>query len=518
MDIFSGDEEGCIYSDSIGILNCSDKSLRSVSDYVFKDIINNNKDTIELNQKPYIYSTWELFLAGQYQSESWYIIYLTPKNTLYGPIKSFAQFLLPLIILFILITTWFSYEKISSILSPLLILKDATNLIAKRDFRNPVIINTNDEFDDLAKSFNDMSTEISKQFSVMTAMSNLDRTLLSTANKEIIVNTIFKNISAYLNFSHASILLTNDGNQQNGDIYNYNAENKAVSEKKSIYFKSSELASLISTEETNIKTSKTKEIEHISWLNTEHSSYITTLISKQDKKLRALVFIHHERIRKLEDSETLQLNNFITHVNVALNAVERNEELVRRANFDELTGLPNRQYLINKFDSISSNIKNDENIAILFIDLDRFKVINDSQGHAVGDQLLINAANRIYNCVKKYGFVSRYGGDEFVVILNNFNDTNFVSEIADKIITDLSRKFAIDAYEQFIGASIGITLYPQDSNNWEDSIQKADIAMYKAKQNGRGKHLYFSDTMHSDIKEKAVLESDLFHSLYHLNN
>ena len=153
------------------------------------------------------------------------------------------------------------------------------------------------------------------------------------------------------------------------------------------------------------------------------------------------------------------------------------------------------------------------NIAVLFIDLDRFKIVNDSQGHAIGDKLLIEVSERINNCVKNLGIVARHGGDEFIVLIPLKDDFSSVTQIADQIIQSLSNIFTIDNYEQFIGASIGISVYPKVGDNWNKLLQKSDIAMYKSKLNGRNKYSIFSQAMQEDVQEKSILEADLFHAI-----
>ncbi len=193
---------------------------------------------------------------------------------------------------------------------------------------------------------------------------------------------------------------------------------------------------------------------------------------------------------------------------------KRQGKLHYQANYDDLTKLPNRQHLNDYINAIIKKSENEnDKFAFLFIDLDRFKVINDTQGHATGDKLLVEVSHRIKNCVSGYDFLSRFGGDEFVVIMPIYGEHQRVNGAAEKIIQDLSAAFYIENYEHFIGASIGIAEFPKDGRTFEELIQKADIAMYKAKQQGRKRLVNFADSMQDDVWEKAELEADLRHAI-----
>ena len=515
MDLFAGDEDTCVIVKSVGILNCSNNRLNDITLTKFNNLIeNDNKDnSLTLGNEAHIVASWELFLAGSYQAESWYIFYIVPSNSIYEPIKSFANILLPLLLLSVLIIAWFSYKKITKILTPLEVLTETTKRIAKRDFSEVINFNSDDEFQTLGDSFNLMSQELSRQFTIMTSMSNLDRALLTTMDKIKVIEAIFNNLKEYHEYDYASIMLIEDRKISIGNLYEYDKMNKKILSIKKINFHEEEINLLFNNADTYVQTSKRNKLKSISWIDCPLSNYITSIAIKQNGKILAFILIGHQYIPRLDQKELEQLENYTDRLNIALSAIEREEKLVKQANFDELTGLPNRQNLANKFHNIISADNFNSSIAVLFIDLDRFKIINDSQGHVIGDKLLVEASKRIQTCVQNLGYISRYGGDEFVVLLTIDNDSSKISKLSDLIINELSRIFTIDNYEQLIGASVGIAQYPQDGKNWDEVLQKADIAMYKAKQKGRSRYLFFSDTMHADIKEKATLEADLFHSL-----
>jgi len=177
---------------------------------------------------------------------------------------------------------------------------------------------------------------------------------------------------------------------------------------------------------------------------------------------------------------------------------------------DSLTNLPNRFGFYERFSQLLEHAKRyNENLAILFIDLDRFKNINNSLGHAIGDRLLCEAAERLKNIVRSADIVARFGGDEFVIVLTNISDSYFAVHVANKIIASFSALFVIEGHELSSTPSIGISIFPENGLTAEDLLKNADAAMYHAKSQGRNNYQYFTREMHKEALERLSMESDL---------
>ncbi len=197
------------------------------------------------------------------------------------------------------------------------------------------------------------------------------------------------------------------------------------------------------------------------------------------------------------------------------NRREAEEEIKYRAYYDSLTRLPNRQLLIDrlKHSVVTGRRRSDYN-ALLFIDLDRFKTINDSLGHSVGDLLLIETARRIQSCIREEDTASRFGGDEFVILIKSLgNKQEHASLLAKRIAEDIQNAFQepfkLKDHELHISSSIGITLFPLQNESMEDIIKHADTAMYSAKESGRNKIAFYLSEMHDNVLKKLTLEKDL---------
>jgi len=165
---------------------------------------------------------------------------------------------------------------------------------------------------------------------------------------------------------------------------------------------------------------------------------------------------------------------------------QTNEQILKLAQHDTLTALPNRILFYDRLDQAMTRASRDKgSFAILFIDLDDFKIVNDTLGHDAGDALLREAAKRITACVRKSDTVARMGGDEFTVIISNARTPNSVERVAKKIVANLASPFDLNGKFCSVSASIGIALYPVNGNTAEQLVKVADDAMYTAKSSGK---------------------------------
>jgi diguanylate cyclase (GGDEF)-like protein len=199
---------------------------------------------------------------------------------------------------------------------------------------------------------------------------------------------------------------------------------------------------------------------------------------------------------------------------VALEAVSRSDRLRRKAFYDDLTGLPNRDYCFARLDrAIKEGRKLRTGVAIMFVDLDGFKGINDTLGHIAGDELIRQAASRLSACVGDSGIVGRLGGDEFAIVLPCPVDSPDPQNLADQVLETIGQPFTIGSSEVQLGASIGIARFPDDGQERTELLRKADTAMYRAKESGRGRSVEYSDTMGIKVDQRLRLEADMRRAL-----
>ena len=204
-----------------------------------------------------------------------------------------------------------------------------------------------------------------------------------------------------------------------------------------------------------------------------------------------------------------ELYVIITHSPIT-DLKEAENEVQKLAYFDNLTGLPNRLMLNDRLlHALDWAHRQDESLAVMFLDLDHFKVINDSLGHAAGDELLKSVAKRLTGCTRKSDTVARLGGDEFIILLPNIKHFGDVTNLANKVLHGISRPFRLKGREIYTSTSVGISFFPDDASDAEALIRNADLAMYQAKERGRNAYMFFSDEMNERLVRRREMQSSL---------
>ena len=204
-------------------------------------------------------------------------------------------------------------------------------------------------------------------------------------------------------------------------------------------------------------------------------------------------------------------------IGVAMEITDRKiaeQRIAHMAHHDALTGLPNRVLLRDRIQqAIAQAHRNGKELAVLFLDLDRFKTINDSLGHQLGDRLLQSVASRLLVCVREGDTVARVGGDEFVIVIPGISSSADASHVASKILEVLASPFHLSGNDLHVGASLGISLYPADGGDAETLMRNADTAMYHAKDSGRGNFQFFTHHMNVTAQQRLTLETALRRAL-----
>jgi len=233
------------------------------------------------------------------------------------------------------------------------------------------------------------------------------------------------------------------------------------------------------------------------------------ILSGNDKVLGTLA-LYYRDVRTPSDSEMQLIDLAVRIATIAIERGQYEAYISHIAHHDPLTGLPNRILLEDRLrQAIAQAGRRNSRVALLFIDLDHFKHINDSLGHHVGDQLLQAAARRMEACLREGDSVARLGGDEFVVCISDVWQNRDAAAVAQKIQDGLSRPFIIEGHSLQVGCSIGIALYPLDGSDVGELMQSADAAMYEAKNKGRGMYQFFTRELNIAAQQRMIVSNQL---------
>ena len=232
-----------------------------------------------------------------------------------------------------------------------------------------------------------------------------------------------------------------------------------------------------------------------------------------NKRKDGAIFYEEKTITPLKDNKG-NITHFIATGKDISERMEFHKHIYHLAHHDSLTDLPNRVLLEDRLQQALTRMGwHNRSVAVLFLDMDRFKIINDTLGHRVGDQLLRMMAKRLLKCVREGDTVARLGGDEFAIILNDIASKNDIIPITQSILETLARPFLHEGQELFISTSIGISLFPSDGKDSQSLLTKADVAMYKAKANGGNNYRFYTKDDDNKAVEHLALETNLRRAL-----
>lgn len=236
-------------------------------------------------------------------------------------------------------------------------------------------------------------------------------------------------------------------------------------------------------------------------------------VHENGKPVGSLVVASYRRDRQYSSTEQEMLVAFAEHASLALTDARNFEDAMHQAFHDSLTGLPNRALFLDRLEHAQARARRSKAaIAVLFLDLDSFKNVNDSLGHVAGDELLVLVSGRLRRCLRPSDTAARFGGDEFAVLLEDVGTPGVTELVAERVLAELRAPFEIQGQEVFISASVGIAT--SEDRGGDDLLRNADLAMYRAKSAGKGRHETFEPGMHAAILERLGLEVDLQRAVF----
>jgi diguanylate cyclase (GGDEF)-like protein len=450
---------------------------------------------------------WQLFLVGEFNAPALDVVASQPSAHALRSRADFGRIFIPALILVVILVGLLSFNMIGQSLSPLQQLTAAARQVAGGNLLSRVRIRSNDEFEWLGEAFNTMASRIGRQIATLEAMSGIDRLILSGAEFEEVSERVVRHLVGLTGCKAAGIIARDPDTPHWAKMISLYGED-FVHERISLPMELGHnwcQPRQVTVEEVSPSVAPYKA-RFLSY-NVTNVVLIPVVL---DDDLKGILLLGTVGKFNMERDSMQRCIDLAGRFAVALASTEREEALYRQAHFDELTGLPNRQLLKDRLEQqIVQSRRDGEPGALLYLDLDRFKEINDIHGHSVGDVVLTQAAERIVREIRDSDTVSRLGGDEFVVVMPHIHSERQVRLTADRLLERLTESFSVRGNNHFVSASIGIVMFPDDGDSVETLLKNADAAMYRAKEAGRSRFEFFSKKLNAESRRKIGLERDL---------
>jgi diguanylate cyclase (GGDEF)-like protein len=499
----------CVYTSSGEALHCSSAMLSGIHE-LLSDHANSGAQVAgewQQDGETYLGATWQLFLGGEFGAPSLDIIAMQPKSYALQTGADFRRVFLPALLLVVLLVGVLSFSAIGESLTPLQRLTSAVRQITAGNLETRLRIRSNDEFEWLGEAFNKMASKLGQQFSILRAMSEIDRQILSGAKFEQVSESVITHLVSMTGARSAAVIARDTDTPHWAKMIS-TCDHEFIHERIALPMELGHQwcqPRQVSLEESSLTIAPYRE--RFMAFGMKFVALVPVVLQGD---LKGILLLGSVGRLNLEQDSLVRCVDLAGRFAVALASVEREEVLYRQAHFDELTGLPNRQLLKDRLaQHIVQARRDDFSGALLFLDLDRFKAINDVYGHSVGDVVLTQAAERIVGEVRDSDTVARLGGDEFVVVLPHISSDNLVHATATRLLDRLTDSFSVRGNDHFVGASIGIVMFPEDGDSVETLLKNADAAMYRAKEAGRARFEFFSKKLNAESRRKISLERDL---------
>jgi diguanylate cyclase (GGDEF)-like protein len=481
--------------------------------------------SIARTKENYLNATSAIPLDAAFAGQPWTVLFSESKDEVLEPMVEFTNTFLVVVGLSSLAVLLLSASQIRRSVLPLEELQKGTQRIAQRDFTSRVTVNSRDEFEQLASSFNTMATQLGRQFNALATAAEIDRAVLSATDATAIVDTVLGRIRDVFPCGMVSVTLgIPDGTKTVTSVVQDYQRGERHMERISL--RPSDVQGLLSGPEILEIRSGDGVPSYLAPLTSLGATAFLVLPLSYQRQLSGIIALGERFDLTPTDEDRDQMRRLADQAAVALANARMLEQVRELAYYDSLTGLPNRlSYKERLSYALEQASRSKRLVAAFFIDLDHFSRINDTLGHEVGDQLLRHVASRLRGCCREredevgpassslLPEVARLGGDEFTVIMPGLHDAQDAGKLARRILSSFAQPVRVGAHEIFVNASIGIAIYPYDGEDIETLLMHADTAMYKAKEQGGSSYQTYSKSMTTTALQRMTLENDLRRAL-----
>jgi diguanylate cyclase (GGDEF)-like protein len=445
----------------------------------------------------------------------WSVVASMPESYALAPTRAFQFQFAWVAAVAVLIVVALGARQTARIVTQLHQLLAGTRRVARQDFTTEIKFEGHDEMAQLSGAFNDMSRGIGRNFATLNVLSQIDQTILTKLDVGEVVKNALRCVRYVTGVDVVVLGLFETEAADSMRIYLLRSGGRNRIERTKIGLPSEVRMRIPAKSEPHWLEEPPLPADFVAKLRSGDrvTQFWPQPISRGDRVWGVMVLAHGEATALSSDQQGL-LSGVTDRLVVAFSTVERDRKLHTMAHVDALTGLPNRASMLALLtQELAHAHRSKLNVGVLFLDLDRFKQTNDTLGHAVGDLLLQHASERIKRNVREGDTVARLGGDEFTVVLGNLASMRDAGNVARQLIKSLSRPFEIEGHTIYVGASVGIAIYPDDGSDGADLLKKADTAMYRAKDEGRNRFAYYEEKMNVEARRRAALDRELRQAL-----
>lgn len=460
----------------------------------------------------YLFAQWHLDLHSDFQHDDWQIVSYrhqlsTAKKSLFN-----HKALITLAVFSVLLVMLIGLLHINQTLKALENLSNSMRNILNGRF-SKIDINQSSELAEITASFNEMSASMEQQFNSLQKLSAIDREMAYKLDVTKIIDKIILRIETLCPESSVAVFRIHENNNEETQLSVHTSRhmdlpnNHIILPTSEIHLISKHTAGYFCKKET-ANHWKLKDL----FVAEESFFWIYPIFWQSE--MYAFISIGQYAAFARSDYKWKEIYELAGRVGIAISTQSREDKLLTQAQYDSLTGLPNRILLQDRLKTaIEKSNATGHTFWLAFLDLDRFKFINDSIGHNAGDIVLKAIATRLQAVVRETDTIARFGGDEFIMILQDAPTDHARMEILKAIINASATPLMIEGNEIFISASIGIAIYPDDGKTNEQIIKNADVAMYRAKEMGKNNFQFFTRFMNKRVTDRLLMETHLRRAL-----
>jgi len=519
QDRFTADISACVLDASFQYIHCSESAANMASNILRQDgrLTPFVLDEL-LKSEEMFYGRWALFMQPNYFTSKWNFVLFQNRQIAFSQLKQFSGIYLIVLLMFLIIVVLFSIYLIRRNSVPLEALMEGIRELSLKKFNTEVKVDSHDEYKEVADAFNSMSVRIGSQIKRLETQAYIDRLILSRPTVDDIVDISHNGINQLTSCDSLELALLDDAHSCVFHLKGYaitgheTRPSRYLTSDRELIETALQGQPILLSDTGNPLFSKLLQLS-----KTDVRTFLLLPILNVDELYGIFILGYHDEPQQDEIDDGMEFSNRIA---VAFANAAWEEKLYNQARYDLLTALPNRASLEERLEKeISHASRSGECIAVLFLDLDRFKNVNDSLGHEFGDAVLKEMSNRLHKGLRDEDTVSRHGGDEFIIMLRGLEDQNMAvntaSVVAEKIIELVSKPIILDDHEIRMTTSVGISVYPADARDMNTLLRNADSAMYHAKDMGRGNFQFYSEALNAAANYRLEMETKLHRAIEH---